>query len=245
MASIITIEQCGKGFASILRGAASNYGVGSDGRVALYVEECNRAWTTGNSVDHEAVTIEVANDGGKPEWHVSDKALESTIELCVDICIRNEIEQLIFTGDKNGNLVAHKWYQATTCPGPYLYSMFHYIANEVNKRLVAMKNTVSFSFSVSGNSYMYNGVDYALVFNPTYYAEKYSDLKAVFGTDSLKLFEHFIMFGMNEGRQATESFNVQAYKNRYEDLQIVFGEDLPRYYLHYVMFGYAEKRDGR
>lgn len=90
---------------------------------------------------------------------------------------------------------------------------------------------------------VYNVQDYVLVFNPTYYAEKYSDLKAAFGTDEKKLFEHFIMFGMDEGRQAIESFNVQAYKNRYEDLRNAFGDELPKYYEHYIQFGYNEKRD--
>ena len=117
--------------------------------------------------------------------------------------------------------------------------VYKYIVNETD-RLVNIENIVL--FSVSCNNYLYNGFDYALVFNPAYYAEKYSDLKAVFGTDSLKLFEHFIMFGMKEGRQAIESFNVHAYKNRYVDLQQVFGNDLQKYYQHYIQFGHGEKR---
>ena len=136
MAGNLTVESCGEVFAKLSRKASANYGVGTDGRVGLYVEECNRAWTSGNAtVDNQAVTMEVANDVIGGDWHVSDKALEKTIELCTDICKRNNIEELIFTGDKNGNLVAHRYYQATQCPGSYLYSKFSYIANEVNKRL--------------------------------------------------------------------------------------------------------------
>ena len=88
-----------------------------------------------------AVTIEVANDGGAPDWHVSDKALASLIDLCVDICKRNGIEKLNFTGDATGNLTMHKWFQATACPGPYLESKFPYIASEVNKRLSVTQPT--------------------------------------------------------------------------------------------------------
>ena len=33
---------------------------------------------------------------------VSDKALKATIELCVDICKRNGIKKLNYTGDKSG-----------------------------------------------------------------------------------------------------------------------------------------------
>lgn len=120
------------------REASANYGIDSEGRIAMYVEEKDRAWTSGNADnDHQAVTIEVANDGGAPDWHVSDKALEALITLCVDICKRNGIEALCFTGDADGNLTMHKMFQATACPGPYLESRFPYIAAEVNKRLKA------------------------------------------------------------------------------------------------------------
>ena len=138
MAGNLSVETCGNVFAPTSRKASSNYGVGSDGRVGMYVEEKNRAWTTSSSAnDDQAVTIEVANDQIGGEWHVSDKALEKTIELCVDICKRNGIEKLNYTGDKSGNLTMHKWFASTSCPGPYLSSKFPYIADEVNKRLNA------------------------------------------------------------------------------------------------------------
>lgn len=136
MAGNMTVERCGELFGNASRQASSNYGIGSDGRVGLYVDEANRAWTSGNAEnDNRAITIEVANDGGSPDWHVNDKALAKLIDLCVDICNRNGIEKLNFTGDKTGNLTMHKWFQATSCPGPYLESKFPYIAEEVNKRL--------------------------------------------------------------------------------------------------------------
>lgn len=136
MAGDLTVEGCGNVFQNKNRQASSNYGVDSNGRVGLYVEEENRAWTSSNKVnDNQAVTIEVANDGGAPDWHVSDKALTKTIWLCVDICRRNGIERLNFTGDSSGNLTMHKMFTATTCPGPYLESKMQYIANEVNKIL--------------------------------------------------------------------------------------------------------------
>lgn len=136
VAGNLTVETIGNVFAPASRKSSSNYGVDNKGRVGMYVEEKNRAWTSSNADnDNEAVTIEVANDGGAPNWHVSDIALETTIELCVDICKRNDIKQLNFTGDKSGNLTMHKWFAATSCPGPYLESKFPYIANEVNKRL--------------------------------------------------------------------------------------------------------------
>lgn len=138
MAGNLSVEACANEFQNTNRQASSNYGIGTDGRIGLYVDESRRAWTSSNREnDNVAVTIEVANDSREPSWHVSDKALESTIALCVDICQRNGIAKLNFTGDKSGNLTMHKWFASTACPGPYLESKFPYIAQEVNRRLSA------------------------------------------------------------------------------------------------------------
>ena len=149
MAGNLSVESCGEIFANSSRQASSNYGVGTDGRIGLYVEEKNRSWCsggektangmTGRDNDFRAVTIEVANDGGSPDWHVSDKALERTIALCVDICQRNDIPKLNFTGDATGNLTLHKFFAYTLCPGAYLESKMPYIAEQVNKKLGTVK----------------------------------------------------------------------------------------------------------
>lgn len=138
MAGNLSVESCGQVFQDTSRQASSNYGVGSDGRIGLYVPENRRAWTSSNrDNDNRAITIEVANNGGAPNWPVSDEALEATIELCVDICRRNGIARLNYTGDKSGNLTMHKWFTNTLCPGPYLSGKFEYIADQVNARLGA------------------------------------------------------------------------------------------------------------
>lgn len=130
-----TVEAIGAVFAQSSRQASSNYGIGTDGRIACYVHEENRAWTTSSrEIDNRAITLEVANCSGAPDWKVSDQALESTIALCVDICRRYGF-RLTYTGDKKGSLHMHQWYAATACPGPYLGSKFPYIAEEVNRRL--------------------------------------------------------------------------------------------------------------
>jgi peptidoglycan hydrolase-like protein with peptidoglycan-binding domain len=136
MAGGLTVESCGELFAQAARQASANYGIGSDGRVGQYVDERDRAWTSSSPAnDNQAVTIEVANDGGAPDWHVSDAALAKTIDLCLDICKRNGIPRLDFTGDASGNLTQHCYFAATACPGPYLKSKFVYIADAVNRRL--------------------------------------------------------------------------------------------------------------
>lgn len=153
MAGNASVEACGEIFSPVTRQGSSNYGIGSDGRVGMYVEEKDRAWTSSSPEnDHQAVTIEVANDSGAPNWHVSNKALAKLIDLCVDICKRNGIQKLNFTGDKSGNLTMHKWFAPTACPGPYLESKFPYIADEVNKRL-GVKSTAAQSGSSTSELY--------------------------------------------------------------------------------------------
>lgn len=134
MAGNLSVETCGNVFQT--KQASSNYGIGSDGRVGMYVEESDRSWCSSSSAnDNRAVTIEVANSAVGGNWPVSDLALAKLIDLCVDICQRNGIEKLNYTGDKSGNLTMHKMFAATACPGPYLESKFPYIAEQVNKRL--------------------------------------------------------------------------------------------------------------
>ena len=96
--------------------------------------------------------------------------------------------------------------------------------------------------SVKQKQYIYDNVDYAKVFDPVYYSNKYSDLKKAFGTDENKLFNHFVNYGMKESRQAISTFNVVAYKNYYVDLQKAFGTNMPKYYWHYCVQGYKENR---
>ena len=137
MAGNLPLEELGTSFAQRDRRASSNYAIDSQGRVGLYVEEANQAWTSRSPEnDSQAVTIEVANDEIGGEWHVSDMAYERLIELCVDICQRNGIEELRYTGDETGNLTLHSmFYSETECPGPYLKGRMDEIVDEVNRRL--------------------------------------------------------------------------------------------------------------
>lgn len=140
MAGFMTAKGCADYFAATERKVSSNYCIGTDGKISMSVEEKDRAWTSSNAEnDHRAITIEVANSTGEPEWKISEKAMKSLVDLCVDICQRNNIEKLNFTGNKNGNLTMHKYFAATNCPGPYLSGKFSYIADEVNKRLEKTK----------------------------------------------------------------------------------------------------------
>ena len=135
-AGVVSVETLGNIFVPCSRQASSNYGIGSDGRIAMFVEEKNRSWCSSSwDNDQRAVTIEVSNSVTGGNWPVSDYVLSRLIDLCVDICKRNGIEKLNYTGDTSGNLTMHRWFANTSCPGDYLASKFPYIAKEVNKRL--------------------------------------------------------------------------------------------------------------
>lgn len=133
----ISVETIGNIFApGSSRQASSNYGIGTDGRIGMYVEESRRAWTSSSQWnDYQAVTIEVSNSTMGPAWEISDLCIKRLIELCIDICKRNDIPELTWTGDKNGTLTCHDMYANTTCPGPYLKGKFPYICEQVNKAL--------------------------------------------------------------------------------------------------------------
>ena len=132
-------KTCCESFLPASRRASANYCIGKDGEIWLNVEEKNRAWTTGNSYnDNRAVTIECANFMSPENYGVlPNLTYRSLVLLCVDICQRNGIESINYTGDDSGNLTMHKWYQDTDCPGPWLSNHFEQLAIDINYRLHA------------------------------------------------------------------------------------------------------------
>lgn len=81
-------------------------------------------------------------------------------------------------------------------------------------------------------------------FDAKYYAGRYEDLKAAFGEDEAALWEHYLTFGIKEGRSASANFDVQKYRDSYVDLQKTFGSEWPAYLNHYMTYGISEGRDG-
>jgi len=118
MAGVLSLEQ----FASIVmnpgRQMSANYAIGNDGRIGLFCPEQDRSWCSSSPWnDNRAITIEVSNSayGDASGWPVSNAAYSSLIKLCVDICKRNGIKKLEFTGDRNGSLTFHYMFNATAC----------------------------------------------------------------------------------------------------------------------------------
>jgi len=170
-AGVISIENLGGWFARPSTQASSNYGVGNDGRIGLYVEERDRSWCSSSPEnDHQAITIEVSNSAAGGQWPVSDAALTATIGLCVDVCQRNGIERLNYTGTADGNLTRHDMFRATVCPGPYLGGRLPFIVDEVNRRLGA---TAVDSVADAIETLRLNGV----IGSPEYWLENYGRLQ--------------------------------------------------------------------
>ena len=138
-----SVETLGSVFAQSSKQASSNYGIGSDGRVGMYVEEKNRSWCTSSSyVDNRVITIECASDATAP-YAVNAKVYATLIKLCADICKRNGIKKLVWSENKadrknfaNGcNMQVHRDWANKSCPGDYLYNRMGDIAAQVNAML--------------------------------------------------------------------------------------------------------------
>ena len=141
-----SIETLGNIFLHKERQASSNYGIGVDGKIGLFVDENNRSWcSSSNANDQRAVTIECASDNTHP-YAFNDTVYNKLIELCYDICIRNGKNKLIWIADKNKALAyepksnemlitVHRWFAKKSCPGDWLYNRLDDVANKVNDKL--------------------------------------------------------------------------------------------------------------
>lgn len=139
-------------FTSTSREASCNYGIGTDGKIALCVEEKNRSWcSSSNSNDQRAVTIECASDMKEP-YAMNSKVYNSLVNLCTDICRRNGKKKLLWLGSKekalNYNpksdemvLTVHRWFANKSCPGNWLYNRLGDLANKVTENLSGTTGT--------------------------------------------------------------------------------------------------------
>ncbi|MBO7735576.1 MAG: N-acetylmuramoyl-L-alanine amidase [Methanobrevibacter sp.] len=137
----VSVETLGNIFQT--KQASSNYGIGLDGRVGMYVEEKDRSWCSSNAAnDHRAITIECASDMKEP-YAIKPVVYNKLLDLVTDICKRNGIKKLVWStsksdrvNHKNGcNMTCHRDYANKSCPGTYIYDREGQIAAEVNRRL--------------------------------------------------------------------------------------------------------------
>lgn len=239
-----------KYFKTANRKASAHYFVDDDS-VTISVPDTYVAWSVGGSrysnykktggakyykiaTNTNTLNIEMCDTIRNGKYDISEKTLSNTIELVKTLMKKYNIPL--------NNIIRHFDVTGKACPAYYVNE------NEWKKfkdRLVSNTTPSSSTTTTPQSSsvkFLHNGIDYSPVFNPTYYTNKYVDLKNAFGNDANKLFSHFVKYGMKEGRQAIGTFNVIKYKNRYNDLQKAFGNNLPDYYKHFCQFG---KKEGR
>ena len=141
-----SVEELGEHFENPGREASSNYGIGSDGRIGMYVEEQNRSWcSSSNNNDQRAITIECASDEEEP-FAFNDIVYQRLIELCIDICRRNGKNRLIWIEDKDkalkyelgrGEMIltVHRWFSVKSCPGNWMFGKMGELADKVTQEL--------------------------------------------------------------------------------------------------------------
>jgi len=142
----LSAENIGNCFVKASRKASCNYGIGTDGRVCLVVDEANRSWCSSSSAnDQRAVTIECASDKTAP-YAFNDAVYNKLVDLCVDICKRNGKTKLLWIEDKNTALsynpksnemllTVHRWFANKSCPGDWMYARMGQLAETVTTKL--------------------------------------------------------------------------------------------------------------
>ena len=150
----ISVEALGDIFSPKAKRASSNYGIGKDGRVGMYVEEANRSWCSNSSDnDQRAVTIECASDA-TPPYAFTDVVYQRLIELCVDICRRNGKKKLLWIEDKGKALkynpapdemllTVHRWFSKKSCPGDWMFARMGELAEKVTRELASSSEASS------------------------------------------------------------------------------------------------------
>lgn len=200
----LTVESLGNIFAKSSRQASSNYGIGKDGKIAMYCPEGDRSWcSSSRDNDNRAVTIECASDLTSP-YALNDIVYKSLIKLCTDICKRNGKKKLLFLGSKAETtiyyskiksdemvLTAHRWFANTSCPGDWMYSRFANIAKEVTAALGGSTpaSTPTATIKVGDLVQIKSGVKYATVnkvipswvLSEKWYVDKVNGDKALLG----------------------------------------------------------------
>ncbi len=126
MVGQMTAKRCGELFAKESYGASSNYGIGTNGEIAGYVDEEDRSWCSSSAWnDNRAITVECASDTKHP-YAMNQKVWDSLVNLAVDICQRYGKRRMLWFNDKRTTLnyipksdemviTVHRWFAPKAC----------------------------------------------------------------------------------------------------------------------------------
>lgn len=215
-----------------------NYGK-KEGRVATGITALQGGSAVYNGVDYSAV-FSVSFYAGK----YAD--LKKTFKYDDEAYLKHFINYGMAEGRQgiatfNVTSYAYRYYDLRKVYKNNLKNYYlHYVMYGKKEGRIATGTTM-----MQGGPVSYGGVNYSPVFNVGYYANKYSDLRRIYGLDDNAYLLHFVNYGMTEGRQASSDFNVTNYRNRYGDLRRAYGTNLKLYYIHYINYGLKENRNGK
>lgn len=230
------------------------HGTGNDGDTdesnAKYFKRKNLEVSANDFVDDDSITISVPETcvayavGGKKYPSYKQTGGAKYYGLCTN---SNSFSIEMCDTVKNGVIIASEKTMQNTADRIKLLMIKHNVPIERVLRHFDVTGKPCPSYLIDEKAWMnfkarLVGKDYSPVFNANYYADKYADLKKVFGYDYAKLLDHFLKNGINEHRQACGTFNVDVYKSKNADLQKVFGNNMIEYVNHYINFGRFENR---
>lgn len=183
----------------------------------------------GKCTNNNSINIEMCDTIKDGKIMASEKTMQNTAELVKWLMVKYNVPI--------ENVIRHFDVTGKSCPAYFVdQNSWNNFKARLGGSAVSTPTTTQTQTSSPSNS------KYDKVFNATYYANKYADLKKAFGTDSTKLLNHYITSGVKEGRQAISTFNVAVYKASNADLQKAFGNDMMAYVNHYIQYGYKENR---
>lgn len=144
-----TAREPGEYFLDRERNCSSNYGIGSDGEIALFVSEDDRSFCSSSPAnDSVDVTIECASAETHPH-EMTEAVRRSLILLCTDICRRYGKKRLLWIEDRAAAfryvprkdelmLTVHRRFdKGKECPGDRLYARLGTLAETVTAALTA------------------------------------------------------------------------------------------------------------
>lgn len=220
-----------------------------DSNIQQSVELRDSAWSIGCSQGYKTsarntntINIEMCCTAGN--YKVSEKTQLNTAYLCAHIC-----KMLGITANMVDTYVLRHYdcvKSNKACPKQYVENPAQW--TQFKTWVKNILNTGSHNGTVN-ISLVKNGIDYSHVFDPKFYADANADLKAAFGYDSTKLFNHFLNNGCKEASRygkTIATFNVEVYASHNPDLVKAYGaltqNNAIKFYQHYCTNGYKENR---
>ena len=198
--------------------ASSHYIIGLNGEIIRCVPDEEVAFHSGDyAMNRKSIGIENCHPDSSGKFN--DKTYNSLIELCRELCRKY--------GIPISNVIRHYDVTGKDCPHYYVQnpSAWEKLKNDIEKKA-------------------YTPVTLDNIFDGDLYYSLYPDLQKAFGRNTGALRNHYIKYGIKEGRVASYVFNPDYYYSKYPDLQKAFGRNYKALYDHFINNGIRENRQG-